>query len=179
MNIAVYLGANKGNDPIFEEKIIELGTWIGKNNHTLVYGGSKTGLMGLVAKSVLDNGGKAIGVEPVFFMDKEVQYDGLTKLYVTKDMAERKTKMIELASAFIAFPGGSGTLEEISEVISKVSLNHIDAPCIIYNLNGYYNGLKILFDTMIKYDFTNQTRLKNVYFVDDLEQIEEIINKSK
>lgn len=172
----MYLGANKGNDPIFEEKIVELGTWIGKSGHTLIYGGSKTGLMGLIAKSVLSNGGKAIGVEPLFFMEKEVQYEGLTKLYVTKDMAERKSKMIELSDIFIAFPGGSGTLEEISEVISKVSLGQLDSPCIIYNLNGYYDGLKTFFETMLNYGFSTEERLKNLHFVTGLDEIETIIN---
>lgn len=71
-----------------------------------------------------------------------MQYDEITKLIVTENMEERKTKMIELGDAFIAFPGGTGTLEEISEVMSKVSLKQLDAPCILYNLNGYYNGLK-------------------------------------
>ncbi len=176
MNIAVYLGANKGNDPIFEEKIVELGTWIGKSGHTLIYGGSKTGLMGLIAESVLSNGGKAIGVEPLFFIEKEAQYEGLTKLYVTKDMAERKSKMIELSDAFIAFPGGSGTLEEISEVISKVSLGQLDSPCIIYNVNGYYDGLKTFFGTMLKCGFSTEERLKNLHFVASLNEIETIIN---
>lgn len=179
MNIAVYLGANFGNDSIFLEKIEELGQFIGSNGHTLIYGGSKTGLMGIIAKSTLTSGGKVIGVEPKFFIEKELQFDGLTKLYVTKDMAERKTKMIELADAFIAFPGGTGTLEEISEVMSKVALNHLNSPCIIYNVNGYYDGLKSLLNTMVKFDFSSDERLKNVYFVNDLNEISTIINRYK
>ena len=87
------------------------------------------------------------GVEPQFFIDSEVQYDGLTRLIVTQDMTERKTRMIELGDAFIAFPGGTGTLEEITEVMSKVSLGHLDAPCILYDLDGYYAGLKALLAT--------------------------------
>ncbi len=179
MNIAVYLGANFGNDSIFLEKVKELGQFIGSNSHTLIYGGSKTGLMGIIAESTLISGGKVIGVEPEFFMQEELQYDGLTKLYVTKDMTERKTKMIELADAFIAFPGGTGTLEEISEVMSKVALNHLNSPCIIYNVNGYYDGLKSLLNTMVKFDFSSDERLKNVYFVNDLNEISTIINRYK
>ena len=98
--------------------------------------------MGALADSVLNAGGRAIGVEPQFFVEKELQHDGLTQLIVTKDMSERKNKMIELGDAFIAFPGGTGTLEEITEVMSKVSLKQLDAPCILYNLNGCYNSLK-------------------------------------
>ena len=136
MNITVYLGANEGNDPALGRAVWELGRWIGESGHTLVYGGSKTGLMGDIARSVLETGGEVIGVEPQFFMDAGFQYDGLTELIVAKDMAERKTKMIQLGDAFIAFPGGTGTLEEIAEVMSKVSLKQLDAPCILYNLNG-------------------------------------------
>ena len=126
MNITVYLGANEGNDPLLKEAVRELGTWIGSSGNTLIYGGSKNGLMGEVAESVLDAGGRAIGVEPQIFIDQGFEYDRLTELIVTKDMTERKTKMIELGDAFIAFPGGTGTLEEIAEVMSKVSLkfNH-------------------------------------------------------
>ncbi len=82
-------------------------------------------------------GYKGIGVESQFLVENEFQHEEITKLIVTKDMSERKNKMIELGNAFIAFPGGTGTLEEISEIMSKVSLKQLKAPCIIYNLNGY------------------------------------------
>lgn len=179
MNIAVYLGANKGNDDAFEKSIIELGTWIGNNNHTLVYGGSKCGLMGLIAKSTLDASGKAIGVEPQCFMDEEIQFNGLTKLIVTKDMSERKNKMIELSNAFIAFPGGTGTLEEISEIMSKVSLGHLNAPCIVYNLNGFYDNLKLLLENMINKELSTKERQEKIFFVKNIKEIEDIINNFK
>ena len=106
--------------------------------------------MGELAESVLDAGGSVTGVEPQLFINAGYEYDRLTKLFVTKDMAERKSKMIELGEAFIAFPGGTGTLEEITEVMSKVSLKHLASPCILYNLNGYYNDLKALLAHMIE-----------------------------
>ena len=137
MNITVYLASSTGNDPKFLMAVKELGTWIGTSGNNLVYGGSKTGLMGVLAQIVLQAGGKAIGVEPQFFMDEDFQYDGLTELIVTKNMAERKAKMIELGEVFIAFPGGVGTLEEVSEIMSKLSLRQLDALCIYYNLDGY------------------------------------------
>ena len=157
MNITVYLGANEGNDPALRKSVRELGHWIGSGGNSLVYGGSKTGLMGEIAQSVLDAGGKVTGVEPQFFMDEGFQYDGLTELIVTKDMAERKTKMIELGDAFIAFPGGTGTLEEIAEVMSKVSFKQLTAPCILYNLNGYYDSLKTLLQQMIAKGFPQKS----------------------
>ena len=146
MNITVYLGANEGNDPSLRKAVRELGTWIGESGNRLVYGGSKSGLMGEIAESVLQAGGEVTGVEPQFFIDMEYQYDAITELIVTKDMTERKTKMIELGDVFIAFPGGTGTLEEIAEVMSKVSLKHLEAPCILYNLNGYYESTVITYD---------------------------------
>ena len=137
MNITVYLGATPGNDPALSDAVRALGTWIGQSGHALVYGGSKCGLMGELAESVLKAGGRVTGVEPRFFVEDGFVYDAITELIVTEDMSERKAKMIELGDAFIAFPGGTGTLEEIAEVISKVALRHLDAPCILYNLNGY------------------------------------------
>ena len=162
MNITVYLGANEGNDPALGQAVRELGRWIGESGYTLVYGGSKTGLM---------------GVEPQFFMDAGFQYDGLTELIVTKDMAERKTKMIQLGDAFIAFPGGTGTLEEITEVMSKVSLKQLDAPCILYNLNGYYDDLKALLRRMIEKELSSEERQQGIYFAENLQQIKEILEK--
>lgn len=175
MNITVYLGANQGNDDKFKAAIEELGAFIGKRGDTLVYGGSKAGLMGMLADSVLASGGLVIGVEPQMFVEKELQHDAITKLIVTKDMPERKAKMIELGDAFIAFPGGTGTLEEITEVMSIVSLNMMDAPCILYNLDGYYDGLKMLLDTMISYELSSRERQRGIYFVNCISEMEEIL----
>ena len=156
MNITVYLGALEGNDPALGDAVRELGTWIGESGNSLVYGGSKSGLMGQIAESVL-------------------QYDEITELIVTKDMAERKAKMIELGDAFIAFPGGTGTLEEIAEVMSMVSLKHLNAPCILYNLNGYYDSLKQLLNHMIKMGLSSSRRQEGIYFADNLEDIKVLL----
>lgn len=177
MNITVYLGANEGNDPFLKETVRELGAWIGTNGNTLVYGGSKSGLMGELAESVLQAGGKVIGVEPQFFIDAGFVYDEITELITTKDMSERKAKMIELGEAFVAFPGGTGTLEEITEVMSKVSLKHLDAPCILYNLNGYYDSLKQLLEHMIEMDLSSAEKQEGIYFAEDLEEIQRILDK--
>ena len=175
MNITVYLGANEGNCPELKTAAQELGTWIGKNGHGLVYGGSKAGLMGILAESVLKAGGKVTGVEPQFFIDAGFEYNEITELIVTQDMSERKAIMIRLGSAFIAFPGGTGTLEEIAEVMSKVALGHLDAPCILYNLNGYYNDLKALLDHMVEMGLSSAEKQKGIFFAKDLAEIETII----
>ena len=178
MNVTVYLGANYGTDPALQTTVAELGQWIGKSGHTLVYGGSESGLMGEIAKSVLNAGGKAIGVEPQFFIDEGYELDGLTQLIVTQDMTERKAKMIELGDAFIAFPGGTGTLEEITEVMSKVSLKHLDAPCILYNLNNYYDSLKALLEHMIETGLSTPARQEGIYFAADLAEIKQILGEA-
>ena len=177
MNITVYLRATEGNDPFLKEAVRELGAWIGTNGNTLIYGGSKSGLMGELAESVLQAGGKVIGVEPQFFIDAGFVYDEITELITTKDMSERKAKMIELGDVFIAFPGGTGTLEEITEVMSKVSLKHLDAPCILYNLNGYYDSLKQLLEHMIEMDLSSEEKQEGIYFAEHLEEIQRILDK--
>ena len=161
MNITVYLGANEGNDPALREAVQELGTWIGTSGNALVYGGSRSGLMGALADSVLRSGGEVTGVEPRCF---------------TEDMAERKRKRIELGDACIAFHGGTGTLEEIAEVMSKVSLKHLDAPCILYNLNGYYRALQALLEQMIEKGLSSEERQEGIYFADNLEEIRRILS---
>ena len=175
MNITVYLGANEGNDPSIAESARELGAWIGKSGNNLVYGGSKVGLMGILAESALDAGAQVTGVEPQFFIDQAVQLDTITRLIVTDTMAERKAKMIELGDAFIAFPGGTGTLEEISEIMSKVSLKQLTAPCILYNLNGYYDHLKALLAHMIDMGLSTPERQEGIYFAEMLDDIRAIL----
>lgn len=175
MNITVYLGANPGKNPKLAQKVSELGSFIAKSNNTLVYGGSKSGLMGTLAMSALNCGGKVIGVEPRFFIEEEFQLETLTQLIVTETMDERKAKMIELGDAFIAFPGGTGTLEEISQIMSMVSLGHLNAPCILYNLGGYYDCLKALLEKMIDEGLSTEKRQEGIYFANDLGEIETIL----
>ena len=175
MNITVYLGANEGNDPSLQAAARALGTWIGKNGHHLIYGGSKSGLMGVLAESVLQSGGEVTGVEPRFFVEAGLIYDDITRLIVTEDMTERKARMIELGDAFIAFPGGTGTLEEIAEIMSMVYLEHLDAPCILYNLDGYYDGLKTLLRHMIEKGLSQADRQEKIRFAGSLGEIEAVL----
>ena len=177
MNITVYLGANKGNDPALAAAAAELGRWIGGSGHALIYGGSKSGLMGILAEGVLNSGGRVTGVEPQFFIESEYQYDEITELIVTPGMAERKAKMTELGDAFIAFPGGTGTLDEISEIMAATALGHMDKPCILYDLNGYYEGLRTQLARMVSAGLSSDQRLKNIHFAATLKEIEEILTR--
>ena len=177
MNITVYLGSSPGNDPKLNTVVRALGRWIGESGHALVYGGSRTGLMGALAESTLQAGGEVTGVEVSFFVEQDLQYEGLTHFYVARDLPERRTKMIELGDAFIAFPGGTGTLEEITEVISKLSLGQLDAPSILYDLNGYYQPLHQLLQQMITMGLSTPARQQNIAFAADLAQIRAILEK--
>ena len=176
MNITVYLGANTGHDAIWAEAVRELGNWIGSSSHQLIYGGSKAGLMGELAQSVLDSGGRVIGVEPQFFIDAYLQLEGIDELIVVPDMSTRKAKMMQLGDAFIAFPGGTGTLEEISEIMSAVCIGLTDKPCIIYNLNHYYDHLKALLDHMLEEGFIRPSAFERIHFVSGLEQIRQLLS---
>ena len=175
MNITVYLGASRGNSPALEQAVRALGAWIGESGNSLVYGGSKSGLMGVLAESTLHAGGRVTGVEPQFFIDAELPYDANAELNVTETMAERRTKMIELGDAFIAMPGGTGTLEEISEVMSMRALGHLDAPCILYNLNGYYDDLRALLRRMIDAGLSTEDRQRGIFFASTLDEIRELL----
>lgn len=148
MNITVYCGSHPGADEKYLKAATELGTWIGTNGHTLVYGGSSVGLMGAVSRAVLDAGGQVIGVEPQFFIDAGVAQHDLTELHVVNTMAERRTKMIELGQVFVAMPGGVGTLEEISEIMSRIRLNLTAAPCFLLSIDDYYRPLAELLERM-------------------------------
>ncbi len=178
MNITVYLASSEGKDPALREAVREFGTWIGESGNALVYGGSRSGLMGVLAESVVEAGGEATGVEPQFFIDAVLQYEGLTRLIATKDMTERKAIMIDLGDAFIAFPGGTGTLEEIAEIMSKVCLDHLDAPCILYNHNGYYDGLKQLLCTMEEQGLSSADQLSRIHFADSVAEIERLLTQA-
>ena len=175
MNITVYLGSASGNHPKYRHEVIKLGTWIGKAGHRLIYGGSRIGLMGELAEAALQAGGEVIGIEPGFFVNSCLQHEGITKLIVTETMAERKAGLIEHGDAYIAFPGGTGTLEEISEVMSQIRLGHNDRPCIIMNLDGYYDPLRELLDHMVREGFLDEDSRNSFLFLPDIESIADVL----
>ena len=175
MKIAVYLGSNVGKNPSFRQKTEELGQWIGENGHTLVYGGAKWGLMGILADTVLESDGKVIGVIPDFIADRGVAHPGVTQMMYTESMSQRKAKMIELADAYIAMPGGPGTLEEISEAVSLSRLGREEKPSMLYNIDGYYEDLRRMFIRMIDNGFLKPEEMERVHFVSDLEEISDIL----
>lgn len=140
-SIAIFCGSALGTDAIFENVARLTGETIAKKGKTLVYGGGRSGLMGIVADSALAAGGQVIGVIPQGLVDRELAHPHLTELYVVKDMHERKTKMADLSDGFIALPGGAGTLEEIFEQWTWAQLGIHLKPCAFLNVEGFYNDL--------------------------------------
>lgn len=177
MRIAVYLASSFGRDPEFQNIARNIGAWIGDKGHSLIYGGSNPGLMGILADSALTHGAEVTGVIPEFFEDRKK--DEITNTLVVKTMSQRKQKMIELSDAAIALPGGTGTLEEIVEVISLTRIGQSDKECFLYNYNDFYGPLRDLFLKMIDQGFLKPEELNHVHFVESIEEIEECLEETK
>jgi uncharacterized protein (TIGR00730 family) len=171
--ISVYCGSSFGKDSSFREGATELGELLARRNITLVYGGGKVGLMGVVADAVIGSGGRAIGVIPKFMTDRELEHEGLSELIVVKTMHERKMKMAELSDGFIAMPGGFGTFEEIFEAITWGQLKIHEKPCAFYNIKGYYDLLRKFIAKAIEENFINHSYETSIMFsADPIEIIE-------
>ena len=149
-SIAVFCASSDGKDQLIFEKSYRVGKCLAQKKIKLVYGGSKLGLMGQVAKGVLDNNGHALGVIPDFLKTKEVVHTGLTELITTKDMHERKLLMHEKSDAFIAMPGGFGTLEELFEIVTWAQLGLRKKPIGLLNIEGFYDDLLAMLKKMVE-----------------------------
>jgi uncharacterized protein (TIGR00730 family) len=139
--VAVYCGAAMGADPVYATAARALAQTLVAHNTALVYGGGNVGLMGVIADEVLRLGGDVTGVIPQALMAREVGHTGLTRLFVVKDMHERKAMMAQLSDGFIAMPGGLGTLEELFEMLTWAQLDIHAKPIGLLNINGFYDGL--------------------------------------
>ncbi|MFC3633115.1 TIGR00730 family Rossman fold protein [Enterococcus rivorum] len=173
--MAVYCGASTGKNIIYQECAKELGSWMVANQYDLVFGGGNVGLMGIVADTVLEQGGKAIGVMPTFLIEREIAHEGITEMHVVKNMHERKRMMIDLADCYLALPGGPGTLEEISEVVSWGRVGEHPNPCIFFNVNGYYDLMAQFFDKMVVEGFLSKQDRSKICIAGTLEEIQTFI----
>jgi hypothetical protein len=151
--ITVFCGSSEGNDSTVLQESSVLGQTLADQDITLVYGAAKIGIMGKIAEATLKNGGQVIGVIPEFLKLKEVVHLGLTELITTENMHERKIKMNDLADAFIALPGGFGTLEELFEIITWAQLGLHQKPIGLLNVNGFYDDLLTLLENMVRKGF--------------------------
>jgi uncharacterized protein (TIGR00730 family) len=141
LNICVFCGSSIGLNPAFADAARELGRLMAEKSHSLIYGGGNIGLMGVVADAVLDNDGEAIGIIPDFLLQREVGHRGLTRLEVVSTMHERKYRMANLSDAFIAMPGGWGTLDELAEILTWRQLGLINHPVALLNTNNFFKPL--------------------------------------
>jgi len=151
--ICVYCGSSPGTEPAFIEAAQKLGKILAENGVQLIYGGGSVGLMGALAESVLEHGGQVTGIIPEFLTKRERPRRLAQELIVTRDMHERKRKMFELADAFVAMPGGVGTLEELVEQLTWVQLGRHKKPILLANINGFWDPLCALLDHMKALEF--------------------------
>lgn len=165
-HICVYCSSSDALEKQYYELASVLGSLFYRHNKTLVYGGASVGLMGVVANKVLADGGSVIGVIPELIHSKGISNTKCTELIVTENMRERKAKMENISDAFIAMPGGFGTLEEISEIITAKQLNIIDKPVVFLNIDGFYDSLFSFFDGMFEKNFTKK-EYRNLYYFTD------------
>lgn len=172
--IAVFCGSSLGFDPVYKESAIELGNAFVKNNITMVYGGGKIGIMGVIAETILSQGGKVIGVIPKLLEKKEVVNRDVTELIVTKKMSERKVIMSKLCDGYISLAGGFGTLDEMFEGLTMSQLQIEKKPNGILNTNGYFDHLLAQADRMIEEGFVRSSN-KDLLIVSS--SVDELLKK--
>lgn len=153
-SLCVYCSSSNAVAPHYAEAAVELGTLIGQRGLTLVYGGASVGLMGQLAQAVQRAGGRVLGVIPQSLRDREIAYEAADELIVTRDLRERKAVMEARADAFVALPGGFGTLEEILEVLTLKQLRSHQKPIVFLNTSGFYDRLLAVFEQLYEQRFT-------------------------
>jgi uncharacterized protein (TIGR00730 family) len=166
--LCVYCGSSSGRHPEYADMARAFGAEMAERDIALVYGGGKVGLMGTVADAVLAGGGKAIGVIPRQLVDLEVAHPELTELVVVDTMHQRKTRMYELSDAFVALPGGFGTMDEMFEMLTWAQLGLHRYPCAFLDARGYYRDLRAMMDHMVDERFVRPEQRDSLWFGDDM-----------
>jgi len=169
--ICVYCGSNEGSRPAYAERAVELGTRIAGEGLALVYGGGRIGLMGLVADAALAAGGEVIGVIPEQLKGWEVAHQGLTRLDVVANMHERKARMFDLSDAFVAMPGGFGTMDEMFEMLTWRQLGLGDKPCAFLDIEGFYEPLISMLDRMVAERFLHPDQRHDLWHGTDIDTL--------
>ncbi len=167
MKVCIFCGAYSGKSPIHAENATQLALLLTKRGHTIVYGGGKVGLMGIIADTALKNGGKVIGVIPDFLVAREVGHNNLSELILVKSMHERKQRMASLADVFIAMSGGWGTLDELAEILTWKQLGLINQSVGIFNIQGYYDPLKAQMQKMVDNGFLSFENFHSINFAEN------------
>lgn len=177
--VCIFCGARTGNSPAIVKETKRLVSLLAEQEYDLVYGGGSSGLMGLIADEFLAAGRNVIGIRPSILLSEEITHQGV-EMIVTADMFERKQKMVELSDAFIALPGGVGTLDEIIEVFTLNKVKHINKACAVYNINGFYDKLNDLLSVMVNHEYLDQSALDELIVeTQGSELIKRILNFNK
>jgi uncharacterized protein (TIGR00730 family) len=171
MRVCVYAGSNFGNDPAYRAAAEDLARTLSGRGIGIVYGGAKAGLMGVLADTALASDGEVIGVIPGDLVEREIAHQGLTDQHVVGSMHERKALMAELSDAFVALPGGAGTLEELIEVYTWSQLGLHDKPMGVINTRGYYDGLAALLDHAVQEGFLREQHRSAMHVADTPEEL--------
>lgn len=170
-SICVYCGSNAGNKPVYAERAQALGARIAAEGLQLVYGGGNVGLMGIVADAVLSHGGEVVGVIPEQLVQWEVAHKGVTRLEVVANMHERKARMFDLSDAFVALPGGFGTLDEMFEMLTWRQLGLGKKPCAFLDVDGFYAPLIGMIDRMVEERFLHAEQRHDLWHGEDLDTL--------
>lgn len=170
MNICVYCGSSSGKSQNITEQAISLGELMCERGHNLVYGGASRGIMGVLADSVMNHGGEVVGVIPKNLFKREVAHQGITELITVDGMHQRKSIMADRADAFLALPGGFGTLEELFEIITWNQIGIISKPVVVYNMDGYFNSLIQMIDHAVDTGFIKPKNRKILRVAETLEE---------
>lgn len=152
-SICIFCGSSTGFNPDYGNAARRMAKLLLRENITLVYGGANIGLMGILADTILESGGRVIGVMPRSLVEKEVAHQGLTEMHIVGDMQERKALMSDLSDAFITLPGAYGTLDELFEVLTWNQLNIVNKPVGLLNINGFFNPLLAMLDHSVNEKF--------------------------
>ncbi len=170
-SICVFCGSSAGDSPAYRAASLSLADLIGQCQRSLVYGGADIGLMGALADRVLEHGAEVIGVIPQSLVEVEVAHAGLTSLHITDGMHERKAKMADISDAFVALPGGLGTLEELFEVMTWAQLGYHTKPIGLLNVNGYYDHLLSFLDNATQSGFMRTAHRDLLHVAADAEAL--------
>lgn len=174
-SVCVYCGSRTGNTPEFAAMARQVGSWIGAHDGQLVFGGGHNGLMGIMADAALAAGGRVVGVIPKALVEKEWAHNGCTELHIVENMHERKRVMAEHADAFLALPGGIGTMEEFFEVWTWRQLGYHDKPVGLLNLDGYYDSLLVFLASAVKQGFMSDWQMELIRTDSDAELLLEAL----
>ncbi len=177
--ICVFCGSSMGSKEIYKIKAKELGKSFLKNGLTLIYGGANVGLMKILADTVLRERGEVIGVMPRSLVEREVAHLGLSKMHITESMQERKVMMAEMSDAFIAMPGGLGTLDELAEMLTYNQLRIHDKPIGLLNVDGYFDHLLKFLDHAVEEQYVRKEHRKNIIVDDNIDALIEKLNNYK